>query len=99
MAEYPRTVMEFRDWFADEAACRDYLFRLGVAGRLLLPGMQWCGSLGYGAGLASLPGVQSADLGDGGDLVRRYAFALAFMVRSALASRRSQPRPCQRNPP
>ena len=28
MAEYPRTVMEFRDWFADEAACRDYLVRL-----------------------------------------------------------------------
>jgi len=28
MAEYPRTVLEFRDWFADEAACRDYLVRL-----------------------------------------------------------------------
>ena len=28
MAEYPRTVVEFRDWFADEAACRDYLVRL-----------------------------------------------------------------------
>ena len=28
MAEYPRTVLEFRDWFADEAACRDYLTRL-----------------------------------------------------------------------
>src|SRR6202008_776897 len=25
MAEYPRTVMEFRDWFADEAGCRDFL--------------------------------------------------------------------------
>jgi hypothetical protein len=25
MAEYPRTVLEFRDWFADDAACRDYL--------------------------------------------------------------------------
>jgi hypothetical protein len=28
MAEYPRTVLEFRDRFADEAACRDYLARL-----------------------------------------------------------------------
>ena len=28
MAEYPRTVLEFRDWFADDAACRDYLARL-----------------------------------------------------------------------
>jgi hypothetical protein len=28
MAEYPRTVLEFRDWFADDAACRDYLVRL-----------------------------------------------------------------------
>ena len=28
MAEYPRTVLEFRDWFADEVACRDYLARL-----------------------------------------------------------------------
>ena len=22
MSEYPRTVLEFRDWFADDAACR-----------------------------------------------------------------------------
>src|SRR5215469_14141991 len=28
MAAYPRTVLEFRDWFADDAACRDYLVRL-----------------------------------------------------------------------
>ena len=28
MAEYPRTVLEFRDWFADDAACRDYLAKL-----------------------------------------------------------------------
>ena len=28
MAEYPRTVLEFRDWFADDAACREYLARL-----------------------------------------------------------------------
>ena len=28
MAAYPRTVLEFRDWFADDAACRDYLGRL-----------------------------------------------------------------------
>ena len=28
MGEYPRTVLEFRDWFADNAACRDYLAKL-----------------------------------------------------------------------
>ncbi len=28
MGEYPRTVLEFRDWFATEQACRDYLGRL-----------------------------------------------------------------------
>lgn len=28
MADYPQTVMEFRDWFATEAACREYLARL-----------------------------------------------------------------------
>jgi transposase-like protein len=28
VAEYPRTVLEFRDWFADDAACRDYLAKL-----------------------------------------------------------------------
>src|SRR5260370_15540927 len=28
MVEYPRTVLEFRDWFADDEACRDYLARL-----------------------------------------------------------------------
>ena len=28
MGEYPRTVLEFRDWFSDDQACRDYLARL-----------------------------------------------------------------------
>jgi transposase-like protein len=28
MAEYPRTVLQFRDWFADEQSCRDYLAKL-----------------------------------------------------------------------
>ena len=28
MSEYPRTVLEFRDWFADDAGCRDYLAKL-----------------------------------------------------------------------
>jgi transposase-like protein len=28
VGEYPRTVLEFRDWFADDAARRDYLARL-----------------------------------------------------------------------
>jgi len=28
MADYPRTAVEFHDWFATEAACRDYLERL-----------------------------------------------------------------------
>jgi Transposase zinc-ribbon domain len=28
ISEYPRTVLEFRDWFADDAACRDYLAKL-----------------------------------------------------------------------
>jgi transposase-like protein len=28
MSEYPRTALEFRDWFATEEACRDYLVRL-----------------------------------------------------------------------
>jgi hypothetical protein len=28
VAEYPRTVLEFRDWFVDDAACRDYLAKL-----------------------------------------------------------------------
>ena len=28
MADYPKTAVEFRDWFATEAACREYLVRL-----------------------------------------------------------------------
>ena len=28
MQEYPRTVLQLRDWFADDAACQDYLARL-----------------------------------------------------------------------
>ena len=61
-----------------------------VAGRVPLPDMRGSGSLGHGAGLASLPGMRSADLGDSRDLVRGYAFALAPMVRSAVA--RDQPK-------
>ncbi len=28
MVDYPRTVLEFRDWFADDQVCRDYLTKL-----------------------------------------------------------------------
>jgi len=28
MADYPQNVAEFRDWFATESACREYLARL-----------------------------------------------------------------------
>lgn len=28
MVDYPKTIVELRDWFATEAACRDYLVRL-----------------------------------------------------------------------
>jgi len=28
MADYPQNVVEFRDWFATESACREYLGRL-----------------------------------------------------------------------
>src|ERR1035438_9719394 len=76
----PRTSDSSRGVFARPAA---------VAGRVPLPDMRRAGSLGHGAGLASLPRVRSADLGDGRDLVRGHAFALACVVRSALA--RDQP--------
>ena len=56
-----------------------------VAGGVPLPDMPRAGSLGHGAGLASLPGVRSADLGDGGDLVRGHAFALASVKSGASA--------------
>jgi hypothetical protein len=41
MAEYPRTVLEFRDWFADDAACRDHLAKTAVAGRVHVGGDHW----------------------------------------------------------
>lgn len=31
MEEYPETILDFREWFATEAACRDYLVRLHSA--------------------------------------------------------------------
>ena len=40
MAEYPRTVLEFHDWFADDAACRDYLAKLRWPDRVPLPDMR-----------------------------------------------------------
>src|SRR5665811_1900542 len=89
MAEYPHTVLEFRDWFADDAACGEYLARLRWPEGFRCPMCGGAGSLGHGAGFASLPGVRSADFGDGRDLVRGHALTLASVVRSALA--RDQP--------
>jgi transposase-like protein len=63
-----------------------------VAGGVPLPEMSGGGSLGHGAGLASLPGVRSADLGDGGDLVCGHASALASLVRSTVARDQSEKR-------
>ncbi|MSU64019.1 MAG: IS1595 family transposase, partial [Pedosphaera sp.] len=28
MADYPKTILEFRDWFASEDGCRDYVAQL-----------------------------------------------------------------------
>src|SRR5215468_8686304 len=92
MAAYPRTVLEFRDWFADDAACRGLSCQTAVAGGVPLPEMSGGGSLGHGAGLASLPGMRSADLGDGGDLVRGHASALASLGRSTVARDQSEKR-------
>src|SRR5215468_5611235 len=63
-----------------------------VAGGVPLPEMSGGGSLGHGAGLASLPGMRSADLGDGGDLVRGHASALASLGRSTVARDQSEKR-------
>jgi transposase-like protein len=35
--DYPQTVLEFRDWFASESACRDYLVRLRWSGGVCCP--------------------------------------------------------------
>ena len=40
--DYPRTYQEFRSWFPDDAACREYLARAALAGRVRLPGVR-CG--------------------------------------------------------
>ena len=76
MSEYPRTVLEFRDWFADDASCRDYLAKLrwpeGFRCPICREPDHWSRR-----GACVTAGVRSADLGDGGDLVRGHAFALA----------------------
>lgn len=38
MADYPQTVVELRDWFATETACRDYLVRLRWPDGVRCPG-------------------------------------------------------------
>jgi hypothetical protein len=44
MADYPQNVAEFRDWFATESACREYLARLRWAPGPVLPRLrQHCG--------------------------------------------------------
>jgi hypothetical protein len=37
MNDYPRTVLELRDQFHDEAACREYLAKLGWPEGLVCP--------------------------------------------------------------
>jgi len=44
MADYPQNVVEFRDWFATESACREYLAQLRWAPGSVLPRLrQHCG--------------------------------------------------------
>ena len=59
MAEYPETILEFREWFAAEQACRDYLARLRWPGGFVCPrcqsvkgwpmqrGVYWCQQCAY----------------------------------------------------
>jgi transposase-like protein len=59
MADYPETILEFRDWFADEAACRAYLARLRWPNGFACPrcqgreywkmkrGLYWCRGCDY----------------------------------------------------
>lgn len=42
MAEYPKTVLEFRDWFATEQACREYLSHLRWPNGFICPQCQGC---------------------------------------------------------
>lgn len=54
MADYPETILEFRDWFADEDGCREYLARLRWPDGFVCPrcqgreywnmkrGLYWC---------------------------------------------------------
>ncbi|HEY4981967.1 MAG TPA: transposase [Pseudolabrys sp.] len=64
MAEYPRTMLEFRDWFADDAACRDYLAKL-----------RW--PEGFRCPICSEPDhwVTARGLGDAQELMNRGASA------------------------
>src|SRR5215468_2095325 len=89
MAAYPRTVLEFRDWFADDAACRDYLVRLRWPEGFRCPK---CRAADHWVTARGLRHCRSADLGDGGDLVRGHASALASLGRSTVARDQSEKR-------
>lgn len=65
MAAYPRTVLEFREQFATEEACRDYLAALRWPGGFICPrcegtaawsmqrGLHWCRTCGYQASVTA----------------------------------------------
>jgi transposase-like protein len=59
MEAYPQTILQFREWFATEAACRDYIMRLRWPNGFVCPrchtdkawtmqrGKFWCAQCGY----------------------------------------------------
>lgn len=65
MAEYPETILEFREWFATEQACRDYLAQLRWPAGFICPrcqrtkawtmkrGLYWCPQCDYQVSLTA----------------------------------------------
>lgn len=87
----PRSIIEFQDRFASEAACLEYLAACRWPDGFVCPG---CRTSGVGAGApasVAVRGLCAADVGDGRDGDARHAHAVADVVLGGLSAATHHP--------
>ena len=78
--DYPRTLMEFDDWFASEAACADFLRRVRWPAGFRCPACGGTEAWVTGQGPTAMCGMPTSDVADRGDDLRGYAETVAALV-------------------
>ena len=79
--DFPGTWQAFEAWFPDDEACRVFLARVALAGRVPLPVVRWDRGVGDGAWPVDVSALWSPDLGHGGHDLPPKSLPAAGLVR------------------